>query len=138
LNINTPSPRQIPQCLIEAGCMRINELLNNVRGLDFVMLCSADGFQLAVASKDELHNTGKIAAVSSSILAMVSAFIAELNLTGCKIISLDAENGHIVLTGIEHAKYPMLIIGVGSPDILIGQMRYEVKKISESLATIKV
>lgn len=135
MNIN-PLSRQIPQSLIETGRMQIHELLNNVSGLDFVMLCSSDGFQLALASKKKLENTGKIAAVSSSILAMVSAFISEINLVGCKTLSLDAENGHVVLTGVEHAHYPMLIVAVGSSDVLIGQMRYEVKKTSEFLAKI--
>lgn len=135
MNIN-PLSRQIPQSLIETGRMQIHELLNNVSGLDFVMLCSSDGFQLALASKKKLENTGKIAAVSSSILAMVSAFISEINLIGCKMLSLDAENGHVVLTGVEHAHYPMLIVAVGSSDVLMGQMRYEVKKTSEFLAKI--
>lgn len=135
MNIN-PLSRQIPQSLIETGRMQIHELLNNVSGLDFVMLCSSDGFQLALASKKKLENTGKIAAVSSSILAMVSAFISEINLIGCKTLSLDAENGHVVLTGVEHAHYPMLIVAVGSSDVLMGQMRYEVKKTSEFLAKI--
>lgn len=135
MNIN-PLSRQIPQSLIETGRMQIHELLNNVSSLDFVMLCSSDGFQLALASKKKLENTRKIAAVSSSILAMVSAFISEINLIGCKTLSLDAENGHVVLTGVEHAHYPMLIVAVGSSDVLIGQMRYEVKKTSEFLAKI--
>lgn len=135
MNIN-PLSRQIPQSLIETGRMQIHELLNNVSGLDFVMLCSSDGFQLALASKKKLENTGKIAAVSSSILAMISAFISEINLIGCKTLSLDAENGHVVLTGVEHAHYPMLIVAVGSSDVLMGQMRYEVKKTSEFLAKI--
>jgi len=135
VNIN-PLSRQIPQSLIETGRMQIHELLNNVSGLDFVMLCSSDGFQLALASKKKLENTGKIAAVSSSILAMVSAFISEINLVGCKTLSLDADNGHVMLTGVEHAHYPMLIVAVGSSDVLMGQMRYEVKKTSEFLAKI--
>lgn len=135
MNIN-PLSRQIPQSLIETGRMQIHELLNNVSGLDFVMLCSSDGFQLALASKKKLENTGKIAAVSSSILAMISAFISEINLIGCKTLSLDAENGHVVLTGVEHAHYPMLIVAVGSSDVLMGQMRYEVKKTSKFLAKI--
>ena len=135
MNINTLS-RQIPQSLIETGRMQIHELLNNVSSLDFVMLCSSDGFQLALASKKKLENTGKIAAVSSSILAMVSAFISEINLIGCKTLSLDAENGHVVLMGVEHIHYPMLIVAVGSSDVLMGQMRYEVKKASEFLAKI--
>lgn len=137
MNTNTLS-RQIPQALIETGRMQIQEFLNSVSGLEFVMLCSSDGFELALASKKKLENSGKIAAVSSSILAMVSAFISEINLVGCKTISLNAENGHVILTGVEHAHYPMLIIAVGSPDILMGQMLYAIKKTSASLAQIQI
>lgn len=130
--------RQIPQSLIEIGHVKMRELLNSVGGLDFVMLCSSDGFQLAMASKKQLVHIGKVAAISSSTLAMVSAFISEINLTGCKTLSLDAENGHVVLMGVEHADYPMLVVAVGTPNVLIGQMRYEVKKISESLVNIDI
>lgn len=127
--------RQIPQPLIDAGRAQIQELLNSVSGIDFVMLCSSDGFELALASKKNLNNTSKIAAVSSSILAMVSAFISEIDLTGCKTITLDADNGKVVLTGVDHAQYPMVIVAVASRDVLIGQMLYSLKKVSEALAT---
>ena len=43
--------RQIPQGLIDIGRAEIQELLNSVSGIDFVMLCSSDGFELALASK---------------------------------------------------------------------------------------
>lgn len=85
--------RQISAEFKEQASQQIHELLNMVSGVDFVMLSSADGFELALASKKNLDNRGKIAAVSSSILAMVSAFIAEIHLSGCKTITLDADNG---------------------------------------------
>ena len=72
--------RQIPQELTDQAFKQTHELLNMVSGVDFVMLCSSDGFELALASKKNLGNSGKIAAVSSSILAMVSAFISEIHL----------------------------------------------------------
>ena len=53
MNLNLPS-RQIPQSLIETGRVKMHELLNSVSGVDFVMLCSSDGFQLALASKKQL------------------------------------------------------------------------------------
>ena len=71
--------RQIPQELTDQAFKQTHELLNMVSGVDFVMLCSSDGFELALASKKNLGNSGKIAAVSSSILAMVSAFISSVS-----------------------------------------------------------
>ena len=126
--------RQIPPQLIDSGRKLIQEVLNEVSGIDFVMLCSSDGFELALASKKNLTNGGKIAAVSSSILAMVSAFISEIDLTGCKTITLDADNGKVILVGVEHANYPMVIVTVASQNVLIGQLLYALKKVSESLA----
>ncbi len=63
----------------------------NTRGVDFVMICSSDGFELATVSHKNYHNTTKLAAVSSSILAMVTAFLKEIQLTGCNNITLDAD-----------------------------------------------
>ena len=126
--------RQIPQELTDQAFKQTHELLNMVSGVDFVMLCSSDGFELALASKKNLVNSGKIAAVSSSILAMVSAFISEIHLAGCKTITLDADNGKVILTAVEHPQHPMVLVAVASNDVLIGQLLYAIKKTAETLA----
>lgn len=126
--------RQIPQELTDQAFKQTHELLNMVSGVDFVMLCSSDGFELALASKKNLVNSGKIAAVSSSILAMVSAFISEIHLAGCKTITLDADNGKVILTAVEHPQHPMVLVAVASKDVLIGQLLYAIKKTAETIA----
>ena len=126
--------RQIPQELTDQAFKQTHELLNMVSGVDFVMLCSSDGFELALASKKNLGNSAKIAAVSSSILAMVSAFISEIHLAGCKTITLDADNGKVILTAVEHPQHPMVLVAVASKDVLIGQLLYAIKKTAETLA----
>ena len=125
---------QIPQELTDQAREHIHDLLNMVAGVDFIMLCSSDGFELAVASKKNLVNSGKIAAVSSSILAMVSAFISEIHLAGCKTITLDADNGKVILTAVEHPQHPMVLVAVASKDVLIGQLLYAIKKTAETIA----
>lgn len=126
--------RQISAEFKEQASQQIHELLNMVSGVDFVMLSSADGFELALASKKNLDNRGKIAAVSSSILAMVSAFIAEIHLSGCKTITLDADNGKVILTAVDHPQYPLVLIVVATKEVLIGQLLYAIKKTAETLA----
>ena len=64
------------------------------------MLCSTDGFELAHVYKRDGYNSTKLAAVSSSILAMVAAFMNEIHLEGCQSITLDADNGKAILTSI--------------------------------------
>lgn len=126
--------RKIPDEFVAYGELKIGNLLNSVSGIDFVMLCSSDGFEIALANKKNVNNSGKIAAVSSSILAMVTAFISEINLVGCQTITLDAENGKALLTAVPHPQYPMVLVALTSKDILIGQMLYETKSTVENLS----
>ncbi len=64
------SNRTAPQDLIEFAGHHIGNILADVPGVEFVMACSADGFKLASADKKSAGNSGTLAAVSSSILAM--------------------------------------------------------------------
>ena len=97
------------------------------------MLCTSDGFEIALVNKKNISNSGKIAAVSSSILALVTAFVSEINLVGCQTITLDAENGKALLTAIPHSKHPLVLVAMTNKDILLGQMLYELKSTSELL-----
>lgn len=129
---NKPS-RSVPPLLLAVAKAEINSILTNVNGVHFVMLCSTDGFELALANKKNVNNNGKIAAVSSSILAMVSAFISEIQLTGCQTVTLDAENGKAILTSIPAKNFPMLIVTVTDKDVLLGQLLYSLNKASENI-----
>lgn len=126
--------RKVPEEFIAYSQIQIQQLLNTVSGVEFVMLCTSDGFEIALANKKNVNNSGKIAAVSSSILAMVTAFISEINLVGCQTITLDAENGKALLTSIPHPKHPLVLVAMTNKDILLGQMLYEVKATSELLS----
>lgn len=119
--------------LIQFAKSEIQEIIHNVRGLNFIMLCSTDGFELAAIHKKDHYNNGKLAAVSSSILAMVSAFMQEIHLTGCQSITLDAENGKAILTSIPSLPHPMIIIGLADKEILLGQMLYQLRNASQSI-----
>ncbi|WP_445116111.1 roadblock/LC7 domain-containing protein [Acinetobacter sp. WZC-1] len=125
--------RKMPDDYVRFGEQQIRQLLNTVPGIEFIMLCTSDGFEIAQASKKTVNNAGKIAAVSSSILAMVSAFIAEINLNGCQTITLDAENGKAILTAIPRAQYPLVMVAVTSREILLGHMLYETKITADTL-----
>ena len=75
-----------------------------------------------------------VAAVSSSILAMVQAFTNEINLVGCQTITLDAENGKALLTAISQPLHPMILVLLTSQDVLLGQLLYSLRKVSDELS----
>ena len=125
--------RKVPDDFVEYAEKQIRHLLNAVSGVEFVMLCTSDGFEIALVNKKNINNSGKIAAVSSSILAMVTAFVSEINLVGCQTITLDAENGKALLTAIPHPTHPLVLVVMTNKDILLGQMLYELKSTTELL-----
>ena len=125
--------RQAPEELVHFARQQINDILNTVSGVNFVMLCTADGFELASVYKKNRENTGKLAAVSSSILAMVQAFMHEIELQDCQSLTLDAANGKALLTAVPHPQYPMVIMTLSAKDVLLGQLLFFVKKVSENI-----
>ena len=78
--LNAAVSKKIPDDLIRYGQSQIQTLLNTVTSVDFVMLCSSDGFEIALSSKKQIANGSQLAAVRSSLLAMVSDFISELKI----------------------------------------------------------
>lgn len=125
--------RSAPKELIDFAKSEIQDVLMNVRSVNYVMLCSTDGFELAHVYKRNGYNSTKLAAVSSSILAMVAAFMNEIHLEGCQSITLDADNGKAILTSIPSSNHPMIIVTLTEKDVLLGQLLYTLKNASSRI-----
>ncbi|MDH1713703.1 roadblock/LC7 domain-containing protein, partial [Acinetobacter johnsonii] len=125
--------RSAPKELIDFAKNEIQDVLMNVRSVNYVMLCSTDGFELAHVYKRDGYNSTKLAAVSSSILAMVAAFMNEIHLEGCQSITLDADNGKAILTSIPSPNHPMIIVTLTEKDVLLGQLLYTLKNASNKI-----
>ena len=125
--------RTAPKELIDFAKNEIQDVLMNVRSVNYVMLCSTDHFELAHVYKRDGYNSTKLAAVSSSILAMVAAFMNEIHLEGCQSITLDADNGKAILTSIPSSNHPMIIVTLTEKDVLLGQLLYTLKNASNRI-----
>ncbi|MGY6625593.1 roadblock/LC7 domain-containing protein [Acinetobacter johnsonii] len=125
--------RSAPKELIDFAKNEIQDVLMNVRSVNYVMLCSTDGFELAHVYKRDGYNSTKLAAASSSILAMVAAFMNEIHLEGCQSITLDADNGKAILTSIPSPNHPMIIVTLTEKDVLLGQLLYTLKNASTKI-----
>lgn len=125
--------RSAPKELIDFAKNEIQDVLMNVRSVNYVMLCSTDGFDLAHVYKRDGYNSTKLAAASSSILAMVAAFMNEIHLEGCQSITLDADNGKAILTSIPSPNHPMIIVTLTEKDVLLGQLLYTLKNASSRI-----
>ncbi len=105
----------------------LHELVHATSGVDGVLLATTDGFEVtSIFQKD--YDGGKLSAVGSSILALVQALTSEAQLTGCRSVILDAENGKIMISAVPNAHQPMIVVVVTKQQVLLGQIMHAMNK----------
>jgi Uncharacterized distant relative of homeotic protein bithoraxoid len=134
MNTAIRTTRSAPLQLIEHAHKLMKELISDVSGVEYMMLCSTDGFELKSIEKKNIENSGKLAAVSSSILAMVQAFTNEINLVGCQTITLDAKMVKHYSQRSLTLSTPMILVVLTSKNVLLGQLLYSLKRVSNELS----
>lgn len=138
MSLHDLAKRTAPQHLITSASSILQNTLVSTPGITRLMLCSTDGFELITRSHEsDVISSGKMAAVSSSILAMVHAFMREIQLEGCQSITLDADNGQAIITSLPYSNYPMVLVTLSSKDLLVGQLRFSVKHCCDEILKIK-
>ncbi len=105
----------------------LHNLLHTTSGVDGVLLASTDGFEVSsIFQKD--YDAGKLSAVGSSILALVQALTTEAQLTGCRSVILDAQDGKIMISAVPNENQPMIVIVVTKQQVLLGQIMHGMNK----------
>nr|WP_260733898.1 roadblock/LC7 domain-containing protein [Moraxella osloensis] len=105
----------------------MHELIHSTSGIEGVLLSSTDGFEVNSIFQ-KTYDGGKLSAVGSSILALVQALTAEAQLTGCRSVILDAENGKIMISAVPSQFQPMIVIVVTKQQVLLGQIMHGMNK----------
>ena len=124
--------RSAADSLIHTAHPQIKEILTNVSGVEYVMICSSDGFELTAAYK-KCDKYKEISGCQQLNSRYGSSFLEWNNLYGCQNITLEAENGKAILTSVPSANHPMIIIALAEKDILLGQLLYMLKNASNSI-----
>ncbi|WP_019519247.1 roadblock/LC7 domain-containing protein [Faucicola boevrei] len=113
----------------------LHELVHTTSGVDGVLLASTDGFEVSSIFQKN-YDGGKLSAVGSSILALVQALTAEAQLTGCRSVILDAENGKIMISAVPNEHQPMIVIVVTKQQVLLGQIMHGMNKAINALVEL--
>lgn len=103
------------------------ELVHTTNGIDGVLLASTDGFEVTSIFQKN-YDSGKLSAVGSSILALVQALTSEAQLTGCRSVILDAENGKVMISAVPNQYQQMIVIVVTKQQVLLGQIMHGMNK----------
>lgn len=105
----------------------LHELIHATSGIDGVLLASTDGFEVSSIFQKN-YDGGKLSAVGSSILALVQALTNEAQLTGCRSVILDAQDGKIMISSVPNKHQPMIAIVVTKQQVLLGQIMHGMNK----------
>lgn len=133
--VQATTKRVPPQAFIQQAEVSIQQMMSNVPGIQQVILASTDGFELCSVQRDNGQVQGsKLAAVSSSILALVQAFLGEIQFTGCQSMTLEAENGKAIIAAVNSTNHPMLLVITTSKSVLLGHLLHSLKACTQELA----
>lgn len=113
----------------------LHDLVHSTSGINGVLLATTDGFEVnSIFQKN--YDAGKLSAVGSSVLALVQALTNEAQLTGCRSVILDAENGKIMISAVPNVHQPMIVIVVTKEQVLLGQIMHAMNKAITQLVAL--
>ena len=134
--LQTESSRLKPSELFVVTSKEVlHDLVHSTSGIDGVLLASTDGFEVSSIFQKE-YDAGKLSAVGSSILALVQALTNEAQLTGCRSVILDAQDGKIMISAVPNKNQPMIVIVVTKQQVLLGQIMHGMNKAINQLVAL--
>ena len=125
--------RQPSALFVKLAQRQLGELSSNVSGINTVVLATGDGFEVVKVTNQGNLDSGKIAAVSSSILSMVQAFSSEIKMINCQSLILDADNGKAIIAGVPCKQFPMVMVVLTTEQALLGQVLHGIRNCSQHL-----
>lgn len=111
----------------------IEETFGTTGGVRAVVVATADGFDVATLSPGGASAT-RVAATASSIAAIGQAVGRETGLGANRMVTLDCEQGFVVVASTRHDGLDLVVSVVASKDAVLGQINYRITQLNQKLA----
>ena len=125
------SLRQHPA--LSARCLIPLQLfVSQTSGVTAALVATTDGFEVASV----LHQTlsaEKMAAMTSSILALGEAVLAEADLDNCKNVVIESGTGLIVMLAIDDPGNELLLSVIADRNAMLGQVLWAARRCCEQV-----
>ena len=113
----------ISPALVHSAQNAIDSLFSKLSGVKALVVASVDGF--AVASRAVIDvDANKVAAMASSFSALGVVVAEESHIGLKKIVTLEAQNGYVILLDIPRNDFPMVLSISASSDTVLAQTLY--------------
>lgn len=119
-----------------AGAQRAQEYLrkfaHDVEGIESAVVASVDGFALASVAQRN-HNGDRLAAMTSSMLALANAIGRELVLGELEVLMIDASYGKVMMLSIPKMQPPLLLMAACSRSSIMGSILWRAKECGQKI-----
>jgi predicted regulator of Ras-like GTPase activity (Roadblock/LC7/MglB family) len=98
------------------------DLVEATSGIEAVLLASPDGFALVSATRAYRLDGPRLAAMSSSMLALGTAMAQNLALEGCRNLHIEAGNGVVLLLTVPCARAGLVLSAMARGGATLGMV----------------
>jgi predicted regulator of Ras-like GTPase activity (Roadblock/LC7/MglB family) len=131
-SLSQPAPlTEVERALCERA---LNELVQTSSGIERALIATPDGFEVAFATRGKRFNAARLAAMSSSILAVGGAMAGELRLGACRNVVVDAEQGLLVLFTIPCTRAQLVLSALAPRDSTLGLVLVATRACAQNIA----
>ena len=114
---------KIPLELTQKAQNAIDLLFNKLSGVNALLVASVDGFPIAYRAIIDV-DANKVAAMASSFSALGVVVADESHIGSKKVVTLEAEDGSVILLDISHIDFPMVLSITASKNTVLAQTLY--------------
>ena len=114
---------KIPLDLTQKAQNAIDLLFNKLSGVNALLVASVDGFPIAYRAIIDV-DANKVAAMASSFSALGVVVADESHIGSKKVVTLEAEDGYVILLDISHIDFPMVLSITASKNTVLAQTLY--------------
>lgn len=102
---------------------QLEHLVRDTIGIDSAAVVTGDGFELASVLRHDFSGN-KLAAMTSSLLALSEAVVDELRMRGCRNVIIEGEGGTVVMIRVPATGIDLLMSVLCREDAVLGSVLY--------------
>lgn len=132
MTIFAPVTQSFGAGFLDAAQSALDALLDDLPGVRSAVVATADGFELAVASRSSLSGE-RLAALSSSMLALAQASLRELQIAGSGSVLVESGGGKLLIAEAATPPWPVVLCLVADGEAMAGKLLWAARRCVETL-----
>jgi predicted regulator of Ras-like GTPase activity (Roadblock/LC7/MglB family) len=112
------------------------DLVHDTSGVEAALLASPDGFEVVSASRTHRLDGPRLAAMSSSMLALGAAMSHELALDRCRNLHIESDDGVALLFTVPCARADLVLSAMSRGDATLGMVLVATRRCARTIAAL--